>query len=71
LREEILAQAVIFFLAGFDTTANTLHYLFYHLALDQDVQHKVIEELTEVIGENVSFVFHLIQIFITLNLFQH
>ncbi|XP_064619673.1 cytochrome P450 3A24-like [Lineus longissimus] len=52
LREEILAQAVIFFLAGFDTTANTLHYLCYHLAMDQDVQNKVIEELTEAIGDS-------------------
>lgn len=38
-----MANAILFFIAGYDTTANTLSYLFYELALNQEVQEKVCE----------------------------
>jgi len=43
--DEILAQAIIFFLAGYETTATTLSYCSYELALNPDVQQKLYEEI--------------------------
>ncbi|GFR02551.1 cytochrome P450 3A24, partial [Trichonephila clavata] len=39
------AQCVIFFLAGYDSTASTLAFATYMLALNQDIQEKVHEEV--------------------------
>ena len=52
--DEILAQAVAFFLVGYETTATTISFLAYNLALHQDVQDKLIEEVDRVIGNKVS-----------------
>ncbi|GFR33569.1 cytochrome P450 3A24 [Trichonephila clavata] len=43
--DELVAQCVIFFLAGYDTTASTLAFASYMLALNQDVQEKAHEEV--------------------------
>ncbi|XP_054713411.1 cytochrome P450 3A8-like isoform X1 [Uloborus diversus] len=42
---ELIAQCIIFFLAGYDTTASTLSFASYLLALNPDVQEKLIAEL--------------------------
>jgi len=42
---EILAQAIIFFLAGYETTASTLSFCTYELALNPDIQQKLYEEI--------------------------
>ena len=47
-REEIVAQAVLFFMAGFATTADTMMWLCYELAVNSDVQDKLIQEVNEV-----------------------
>lgn len=44
----IQAQGIIFFVAGFETTANTLSTTSYNLAKNPDVQEKVFEEVKEV-----------------------
>lgn len=49
---EILAQAVIFFLAGYETTASTLSYCYYALALNPDVQETLYNELKSTADEN-------------------
>ncbi|KAL0280662.1 UNVERIFIED_CONTAM: hypothetical protein PYX00_001886 [Menopon gallinae] len=41
----IAAQAMIFFLAGFETTSTTLSYCMYELALNPDIQKKMKEEI--------------------------
>ncbi|KAL5283720.1 hypothetical protein ACFFRR_006159 [Megaselia abdita] len=46
---EISAQAFLFFVAGFETTSATLGFLFYHLALDQEMQDKARAEVNEVL----------------------
>ncbi len=44
--EDILASNMfIFFLAGFETTATTLSYCLYELALNQEIQDKLREEI--------------------------
>ncbi|XP_050592654.1 uncharacterized protein LOC126923334 isoform X1 [Bombus affinis] len=43
--DDIVAQAFIFFLAGFDTVSTLLCYMVYELALHQDIQQKLREEV--------------------------
>lgn len=47
----MVAQCVIFFLAGFETTASTLAFVTYYLALNQDIQDRLVKELDEAIRE--------------------
>lgn len=46
--EDIAAQAMIFFLGGFETVATALCFTIYELALDQDVQDRLREEIDKV-----------------------
>jgi cytochrome P450 family 9 len=46
--EDITAQAFIFFLAGFETTSTLLTFTCYELAIDQDVQNRLREEIQSV-----------------------
>ncbi len=43
--DDILATSFSFFIAGFETTASLLSFLFYSLALDQKCQQKLCEEV--------------------------
>ena len=43
--EEIVSHAVTFLLAGYETTANTLAYTSYLLALNPDIQEKLQSEI--------------------------
>lgn len=53
--EELIAQCVIFFLAGFETSASTLAFVSYCLALNPDVQEKLTREIDNARQEsNVS-----------------
>ena len=52
--DEIKAQAILFFIAGYDITANALCWLIYSLASNPEIQEKVHDEIQEVTGENVS-----------------
>ena len=45
----IRAQGKIFFAAGFETTSNCLTTLCYHLALNEEVQEKIRQEIKEVL----------------------
>ena len=40
-KDEIIANAILFYLAGFETTASTLNWLFYELAMNPEQQQKV------------------------------
>lgn len=48
----IAAQAFVFFAAGYETTATTLSYVFYELAMHPEIQEKVIDEIDRVLKEN-------------------
>ncbi|XP_029651416.2 cytochrome P450 3A14-like [Octopus sinensis] len=49
--EEIIAQSIIFFMAGYETTATTLSFMAHLLALHEDIQDKVYQEIQSVIGK--------------------
>ena len=50
--EEIIAQAIVFLLAGYETSSNTLSFTLYYLALNQDVQDKLRAEIKEAVESN-------------------
>lgn len=47
--DEIIAQCFLFFVAGFDTSSNTMAYALYELAKHPEIQDKVREEIRQVI----------------------
>ncbi|KAF8796822.1 Cytochrome P450 3A2 like protein [Argiope bruennichi] len=50
--DELVAQSVIFFVAGYDTTASTLSFATYLLALNQDIQDRLRGEVDAALEEN-------------------
>ncbi|GFS38225.1 hypothetical protein TNIN_394601 [Trichonephila inaurata madagascariensis] len=49
--DELVAQCVIFFIAGYDTTGSTLAFATYMLALNQDVQEKAYQEIVDAVRD--------------------
>ncbi|XP_016974097.2 probable cytochrome P450 6a17 [Drosophila rhopaloa] len=49
---ELLAQAFIFFVAGFETSSTTMGFALFELARHQDVQDKLREEINHVLGKH-------------------
>lgn len=45
---DIVANAYILFIAGFETVSTTMSFCLYELALRKDIQDKVREEIVEV-----------------------
>lgn len=45
--DELVAQAFLFFLAGFDTVATVLSFLIYELSINPDAQQKLYDEINE------------------------
>lgn len=43
--DELIAQCFIFFLAGFDTSATAVSFAVYQVAINQEVQERLIEEI--------------------------
>merc|ERR1712037_1020392 len=63
--EMIEAQGMVFMVAGFETTANTLGSMCYQVSKHQHVQERIIEEILDTIGsdeithENISHLEYL------------
>lgn len=51
---EIIANSVLFFFAGFDTTASTLSFCLYELAKNPDIQERLHQEVKKAIEQNPS-----------------
>ena len=51
--DELLAQGFLFFLAGYDTTANTLSLFGYNMAIYPEIQERLYEEIIEKLGDEV------------------
>ncbi|XP_028036963.1 cytochrome P450 9e2-like [Bombyx mandarina] len=45
--DDIIAQAVLFFVAGFETVSSAMTFLLHELALNPEVQDKLVEEIKE------------------------
>ena len=43
--DEIIAQEILFLMAGYDTTATSITFLLYNLAIHPEIQEKVYEEI--------------------------
>ncbi|KAF2897107.1 hypothetical protein ILUMI_09067 [Ignelater luminosus] len=52
--EDITAQALVFFLAGFESVASGMSFLAYELALNPDIQKQLQEEIDETINSQGS-----------------
>ncbi len=52
-KEEVLAQAILFFLAGYDTTATSIAFCIYNLTVHSEYQEKLYEEIERVVGDKV------------------
>ena len=52
--DEIEAQSVIFLLAGYETSSNTLSFTLYYLAVNPDVQEKLRKEISEALESNAK-----------------
>lgn len=50
--EEIAAQVLVFFLAGFETSSTTMTFCLYELATNADLQEKVREEINHVLKQH-------------------
>ena len=48
---DITAQALVFFLAGFETVSTTMCFMAYELAVNQDIQDKLYDEIRVVTRE--------------------
>lgn len=49
---EILGQAMIFLLAGYETVSTLISFFFYIMATEPEIQEKVFEEIQQEIGDN-------------------
>jgi cytochrome P450 len=50
---EILSQAVLFLMAGYETTAATLEFITYNLAKHPQAQQKLCDEIDQVLDKHV------------------
>ncbi|KAI8793604.1 G-protein coupled receptor C02B8.5 [Biomphalaria glabrata] len=49
--DEIVAQGIMLFIAGYETASSTLQFLLYELATRKDVMKKITDEIDDVIGD--------------------
>jgi cytochrome P450 family 9 len=49
--DDITAQAVLFFLAGFDTASTLLCFASHHLAMNPDIQSRLQDEIDQTLKE--------------------
>lgn len=51
--DEVTGNAIVFFIAGYDTTASTLAFMAYCLATNPDCQERLISEIDSAIGQEL------------------
>lgn len=53
---ERLSQSLQFLIAGYETTATALEFISYNLAMHQDVQDRLIQEVDQILKKHVRIV---------------
>ena len=51
--DEVIAQGMLFLPTGYDTTAATITFILYNLALHPEIQEKLNEEIVNAAGSKV------------------
>jgi len=69
-REELIDQLGVFFLAGHETTASALTWVFYILATRPEVLQRVREEIDRVVGDDAITFEHTRQLSFVRNVFK-
>lgn len=59
--DRVIAQAGMFFLAGFETVSSTIAFALYELCLNKDIQNKVRVEILHVLSNHGKFTFEAVQ----------
>ena len=59
--DNVLAQAVQFFLAGFETTSSTIAYTLYELCLNKDIQKKLRSDIRSKMHEHNGITYEALQ----------
>jgi hypothetical protein len=54
----IMSQGIGFFIAGFETSSNTMSTLCYNLAMNPEVQEKMYQEICSVTEDNNGIIDH-------------
>ena len=54
---EIIAQCMVFMVAGFETTASTLSFFAHSIATNPDVQEKLCQEIEEQLGQVIICIY--------------
>ena len=52
--DEIISQMILFLPAGYETTAASITFLLYNLAMHPEIQEKLYEEIMEKSGSEVN-----------------
>ena len=53
---EVLGQALLIFIAGYDTTSSTIAFSLYELAMHTEVQRKLRNEIKSVLAEHGNII---------------
>ncbi|MEM7081570.1 MAG: cytochrome P450 [Pseudomonadota bacterium] len=69
-REELIDQIGVFFLAGHETTASVLTWIFYILAVQPDIAQRMRAEIDQVVGHAPVAIEHVKQLAYTRNVFR-
>ena len=52
--DEVSAQGILFFLAAYETSANTMSFMMYTLATKPDIQERLYQKIMQAVGDKVT-----------------
>lgn len=67
--DELVAQAFLFFVAGFETVSTCMTFAAYEIARHPDIQDKLKEEIDQALKTNVALTYEVISKMTYLDMF--